>query len=542
MLRNLHKLSRVQNSRFSSAAPAPKTNPEILYTGLFINNEWVKSSDGKTFPTENPATGKVIADVQQAGTADVAKAVRAAKDAFKCLMSSTHTLLFEGQTSDELFFVLYSGVCGQIIPWNFPLLMAAWKLGPALASGCTVVMKPAEQTPLTALYIAQLVKVCASRGAWKLGPALASGCTVDMKPAEQTPLTALYIAQLVKGCVEAGPALASGCTVVMKPAEQKPLMAFYIAQLVKVCASRGAWKLGPALASGCTVVMKPAEQTPLTALYIAQLVKVCASRGAWKLGAALASGCTVVMKPAEQTPLTALYIAQLVKVCASRGSTEVGKLIQRNAAGTVKRITLELGGKSPNIILGDVDLEQAVEAAHTALFYNMGQCCTAGSRTFVEDKIYDKFVELSAERAKKRVVGDPFRPDVESGPQIDAEQHGKILGLINRGKEQGAKLVAGGGRHGDTGYFVQPTVFSDVHDNMDIAKQELDEVVERANDTVYGLAAAVFTKDLDKANYLVQIPFGGFKQSGVGRENGPYGINNYTEVKAVVIKLTDKNS
>ncbi|CAH0399540.1 unnamed protein product [Chilo suppressalis] len=511
MLRNISKLLQTQTVKFSSAtAPAPNTNPEVFYTGLFINNEWVKSSDGKTFKTENPSTGEVIAEVQQAGKADVDKAVQAAKDAFKLgspwrtmdasqrgviinrladlierdrnYLSSLETLdngkpfmaAYYGDVAAMIKNLRYYagwadknhgrvlptdgkylaytrhepvGVCGQIIPWNFPLLMASWKLGPALATGNTVVMKPAEQTPLTALYVAQL-------------------------------------------CKEAG--------------------------------------FPPGV---------------------------------------------VNMLPGHGDAGAALVDHPHVDKIAFTGSTEVGKLIQRGAAGSLKRITLELGGKSPNIIFGDVDLEKAVEAAHFALFYNMGQCCTAGSRTFVEASIYDKFVELSAERAKARVVGDPFRLDVEQGPQIDAEQHAKILSLIESGKQQGAKLVAGGSSAGDRGYFVQPTVFSDVKDDMDIAKTEIfgpvqqiikfssiEEVVERANNTEYGLAAAIFSNDLDRVNYMVQairagtvwvndyhvfgnqVPFGGFKQSGIGRENGPYSLNNYTEVKAIVIKLTDKFS
>ncbi|XP_050349959.1 aldehyde dehydrogenase, mitochondrial [Nymphalis io] len=511
MLRNLNKLVQIQKAKFATAAaPAPHTKPEILYTGLFINNEWVKSSDGRTFQTENPTNGNVIADVQQAGKADIDKAVDAAKNAFKlgspwrrmdasqrgyllnkladlverdrAYLASLETLdngkpylaAYHGDLASVIKNLRYYagwadknhgmvlpvdgkyfaytrhepvGVCGQIIPWNFPLLMAAWKLGPALAAGCTLLLKPAEQTPLTALYLAQLVK-------------------------------------------EAG--------------------------------------------------------------FPAGVVNVVPGFGD--------AGAAIVDHP------------DIDKV-AFTGSTEVGKLIQRGAAGSVKRITLELGGKSPNVVLADADLPYAVEQSHMALFYNMGQCCCAGSRTFVQDSIYDEFVSLSAARAARRVVGDPFRADTEQGPQIDGEQQEKILQLIASGKRQGARLVCGGARAGDAGYFVQPSVFADVRDDMDIARTEifgpvqqilkfsqLDEVLERANSSEYGLAAAVFTKDLDKANYLVQglragtvwvndynvfgnqVPFGGFKQSGIGRENGPYGIKNYTEVKAVVVKLTEKNS
>ncbi|GBP84544.1 Aldehyde dehydrogenase, mitochondrial [Eumeta japonica] len=311
-----------------------------------------------------------------------------------------------------------------------------------------------------------------------------------------------------------------------------------------------AWKLGPALATGNTIVLKPAEQTPLTALYVAQLCKE----------AGFPPGVVNVVPGHGETGAHIVNHPDVDKI-AFTGSTEVGKLIQANAANTVKRITLELGGKSPNIIFGDVDLPKAVEVAHQALFFNMGQCCCAGSRTFVEEKIYDQFVEMSAARAKKRVVGNPFQMNVEQGPQIDEEQQNKILSLIESGKQQGARLLTGGKKHGDKGYFIEPTVFADVQDNMDIAKTEIfgpvqqiikfknvEEVIERANHTLYGLAAAVFTKDLDKANYMIQglragtvwvndynvfgaqVPFGGFKESGLGRENGAYALSNYTEV------------
>jgi aldehyde dehydrogenase (NAD+) len=219
-------------------------------------------------------------------------------------------------------------------------------------------------------------------------------------------------------------------------------------------------------------------------------------------------------------------------------------------------------------------MEYAVETAHFGLFFNMGQCCCAGSRTFVQDQVYDEFVERSAERANKRTVGNPFDLNTEQGPQVDKEQMDKILAMIESGKKQGARLVAGGNQYqGLPGYFVEPTVFADVTDDMTIAREEifgpvqqiirfkaLDEVIERANDTDYGLAAAVFTKDIDKANYLVQglragtvwvntynvlsaqAPFGGYKMSGHGRENGEYGLQAYTEVKSVITRIPQKNS
>lgn len=325
-----------------------------------------------------------------------------------------------------------------------------------------------------------------------------------------------------------------------------------------------AWKLGPALTTGNVIVLKPAEQTSLTALYIAQLTKE----------AGFPEGVINVV-PGFGAAGAALVANTNVDKVAFTGSTEVGKLIQQGSGlSNLKRVTLELGGKSPNIILADTDMDYAVETSHMGLFFNMGQCCCAGSRTFIEDKIYDEFVERSAERAKKRTVGNPFELTTEQGPQVDKEQYQKILGLIETGKKQGAKLVAGGGKYEDrSGYFIQPTVFADVQDNMTICKEEifgpvqqlirfknLDEVIERANNTEYGLAAAIFSKDLDKVNYLIQgiragtvwvntynslsaqTPFGGYKMSGFGRENGEYGLQNYTEVKSVIQKVTQKSS
>ncbi|MGH0151608.1 UNVERIFIED_CONTAM: hypothetical protein FKN15_020770 [Acipenser sinensis] len=257
---------------------------------------------------------------------------------------------------------------------------------------------------------------------------------------------------------------------------------------------------------------------------------------------------------------------------AFTGSTEVGQLIQQAASRNLKKVTLELGGKSPNIILSDANLEDAVEQAHFALFFNQGQCCCAGSRTYVQEDVYNEFVERSVERAKKRVVGDPFSLQTEQGPQVDEDQFKKVLGYINAGKRDGAKLMCGGGVAADRGYFIQPTIFGEVKDNMTIAREEifgpvmqilkfktLEEVIERGNDTQYGLAAAVFTRDIDKAHYIsaalragtvwincydvfgAQAPFGGYKASGNGRELGEYSLENYTEVKTDTSILDEYN-
>lgn len=489
--------------------PAPQVQPEVKYTGIFINNEWHNAESGKTFKTVNPSTGEVITEVQEGDKADVNKAVKAANEAFRLgspwrtmdasergrllnkladLMERDRVLLASLETLDNgkpyamayhadldlsiKCFRYYAGwadknhgkvipldgnyhcytrhepvgVAGQIIPWNFPLLMQAWKLGPALATGNCVVMKLAEQTPLSGLYVAQLIK-------------------------------------------EAG----------FPPGVVNIIPGF-----------------GPT------------------------------------------AGAAIVNHP------------EVDKV-AFTGSTEVGKMIQAQAANTLKRVTLELGGKSPNIVLKDANLEEAVEISHFGLFFNMGQCCCAGSRVLVEDSIYDEFVERSVERAKNRTIGNPFQATTEQGPQIDQKQMQTILGYIGAGKAEGARLLAGGNRHGEKGFFVEPTVFADVTDDMKICREEIfgpvqaiqrfktvEEAIDRANRHKYGLAGAVMTRDLGQAIYVsnalragtvwvncynvlgTQAPFGGYKMSGSGRELGEYGLEAYTEVKTVTIAIPHK--
>ncbi|XP_068815215.1 retinal dehydrogenase 2 isoform X3 [Struthio camelus] len=468
--------------------PSPALNLEIKYTKIFINNEWQNSESGRIFPVYNPATGEQICEIQEADKVDTDKAVRAARLAFSLgsvwrrmdaserghlldkladlverdrAILATMESLNSGKPFLQAFYVdlqgviktlrYYAGwadkihgmtipvdgdyftftrhepigVCGQIIPWNFPLLMFAWKIAPALCCGNTVVIKPAEQTPLSALYMGALIK-------------------------------------------EAG----------FPPGVVNILPGF-----------------GPIV------------------------------------GTAIASHVGI-------------------DKIAFTGSTEVGKLIQEAAGrSNLKRVTLELGGKSPNIIFADADLDYAVEQAHQGVFFNQGQCCTAGSRIYVEESIYEEFVRRSVERAKRRVVGSPFDPTTEQGPQIDKKQYNKILELIQSGITEGAKLECGGKGLGRKGFFIEPTVFSNVTDDMRIAKEEIfgpvqeilrfktmDEVIERANNSDFGLVAAVFTNDINKAltvssamqagtvwincyNALnAQSPFGGFKMSGNGRE------------------------
>jgi len=306
-------------------------------------------------------------------------------------------------------------------------------------------------------------------------------------------------------------------------------------------------------------VLKPAEQTPLTALRVGELI----------VEAGFPEGVVNILPGYGPTAGQAIARHMDVDKVAFTGSTEVGHLIMEAAAQTnLKRVTLELGGKSPNIVFADADLDRAVEGSHFALFFNQGQCCCAGSRLFVERKIYDEFVARSVDRARRRKVGDPFDPTTEQGPQVDEAQFEKVVGYIESGRSEGARLMCGGGRVGNRGYFIEPTVFADVRDEMKIAQEEifgpvmsiipfenLDEVADRANKTMYGLAAAVWTNDITKAVAIANsvragtvwvncfdvfdaaAPFGGFKQSGVGRELGEYGLQQYTEVKTVTIAL-----
>jgi aldehyde dehydrogenase (NAD+) len=317
------------------------------------------------------------------------------------------------------------------------------------------------------------------------------------------------------------------------------------------------WKLGPALAAGCTVVLKSAEQTPLTALRIAELAKE----------AGYPDGVVNVISGFGETAGRQLASHPGIDKVAFTGSTEVGLEIMKNSSKNgLKRVSLELGGKSPNIIFDDADLDYSVANAHAGLFFNCGQSCDAGSRIFVHEKIYDEFVEKTVKLTKEIVLGDQFSPTTTQGPLVSKEQQDRVLGYIKSGQKEGAKLLTGGKKHGEKGYHVEPTVFADVKDNMKIAKEEIfgpvmsilkfsdtEEVIQRANDTNYGLAAGIFTQDLNKALHVSSAlrvgtiymncygtvqpsaPFGGFKNSGVGRELGKQGLDGYLESKTVVM-------
>lgn len=341
-----------------------------------------------------------------------------------------------------------------------------------------------------------------------------------------------------------------------------------------------AWKIGPALATGNTVVIKTAEQTPLSALVFANLVKE----------AGFPAGVLNIISGFGKVAGAALSAHMDVDKIAFTGSTVVGRAIMKAAASSnLKKVTLELGGKSPNIVFNDADIEAAISWVNFGIYYNHGQCCCAGSRIYVQEGIYDKFIEAFRARAQKNKVGDPFHDETFQGPQVSQLQYDRIMEYIKAGKDEGAKVETGGGRHGDKGYFIEPTIFSEVTPNMKIMREEIfgpvaaiakfkdeDEVIRLGNDSNYGLAAALHTKDLNTAirvsnalragtvwvncefipgpiprcsncnadisspgyNMLHhQLPFGGYKESGIGRELGEAALANYTQNKSVAIRL-----
>ncbi|XP_017752185.1 PREDICTED: aldehyde dehydrogenase X, mitochondrial [Eufriesea mexicana] len=484
--------------------------PDIKYTQLFINNEFVDSISLKKFPTINPVDGTVIAKISEGDKADVDKAVAAAKQAFS-----------RG---------------------------SKWRNMDASARG-VLMNKFADLIARDLEYIATLETL--DNGKTYSNAVFDVQCSIDT--------IRYYAGWCDKICGDTIPA--DGNLVSFTRKEPVGVVGQIIPwnyPLVML-----AWKWGPALATGCTMVLKPAEQTPLTALYAAALAKE----------AGFPPGVVNVITGYGPTAGAAIVEHPEIRKVAFTGSTEIGRLIMAGSAkSNLKRVSLELGGKSPLVVFDDVDVKEAAEIAYNAIFGNHGQNCCAASRTYVHAKIYDEFVMHAKELARKTKVGDPFNSETQQGPQIDQEMFDKILGLIKSGKEEGAVLETGGERHGNVGYFIKPTVFSNVTNNMRIAKEEIfgpvqsilkfetmDDVIESANSTNYGLGAGVLSKDIDKALTFVQAvqagsvwvncydvvtpqtPFGGFKQSGIGRELGAEGLKEYLETKTVTIKVPTCN-
>jgi len=489
----------------------PLKNIKIKHSQIFINNAFVNSKSGKTFPDINPANGEKIADIQEGDKADIDAAVAAAKKAFE--LGSPWRRLDASKRGAFL------NKLADLIERDLQTLATLETLD---------VGKP---------FKAAVTDVLGATNVLRYYAGYADKITGKTIPVDGDYFTYTRLEPV-------------GVVGAILP-WNGPIFSL-------------SGKVGPALTAGCTLVIKPAEQTPLTALHFASLVAE----------AGIPAGVINVVPGYGPTAGAAIVHHQDIDKVTFTGSTEVGRLIMKGSGeSNLKKVTLELGGKSPNVVFADADLDYAVEMSHFALFFNMGQCCTACSRTYVQEEIYEKFIDKAVERAKRRTVGDPFDPKFESGPQIDADQFGKILELIDSGKKEGARLLCGGDRLGDKGFFVQPTVFADVKDNMRIAREEifgpvqqiikfktLDEVIPRANDTRYGLAAAVFTKDIDKAITMAnslqagtvwvncyhvvgpQTPFGGYKESGIGREFSEEGIKEYCQIKTVTIKIPQKNS
>jgi len=478
---------------------------------LFINGQWGDAASGKTFETPNPATGETLARVAEGDAEDINRAVRAARAAFE------------------------DGPWSRMTPSDRGRLI--WKIG-------DLILEHVDE-------LAQL-------------ESLDNGKPFAVAQAADVPLAADLFHYM------AGWATKIEGNTINISVPYMPGANFHSYTLREPIGVVGqiipwnfpllmaAWKLGPALATGCTVVLKPAEQTPLTALRLAELIAE----------AGVPDGVVNVVPGFGETAGAALAAHDDVDKVAFTGSTEVGKLIVAAAgASNLKKLTLELGGKSPNIVFDDAE-DGAVEGAANAIFFNHGQCCVAGSRLFVQRDRFDEVVDGVAEIAKSIKLGSGLDPTTQMGPLVSDEQFRRVTGFLESGRSDGATALAGGGRYGDRGYFVEPTVLTNVRPDMKVVREEIfgpvvvaspfdsiEEIAAQANDSEYGLGAGIWTRDISKAHALAKklragtvwincynvfdasLPFGGYKQSGWGREMGHEVLNNYTEVKAVTTLL-----
>lgn len=481
------------------------TPPKIQHTECFIDGQWRPAVSGKTFETMNPATEQVICEVAEGDKADIDAAVQAARKAFDCGPWSR----MDARDRGRVMFRLADLIENEIDE------LAALE---TLDNG-----KPIREARYADLPLVIDVLRYYAGYADKI-----HGSTI--------PIRGNYFTYTRREAV--------GVAGQIIPWNFPMLMT--------------AWKWGPALAAGCTIVMKPAEQTPLTCLRMAQLAQE----------AGIPDGVINVIPGFGPTAGGSLVKHPGVDKIAFTGEHRTAQIIMRESAETLKRLTFELGGKSPNVVLGDANLDKAAMGAYVGLFLNQGQCCCAGSRVFVEKRVHDEFIDKLTKLTKNRKLGNPFSMNTEQGPQVDRAQFDKIMSYIEKGHADGAKCVSGGERFGDTGYFVQPTVFDGVTDSMAIAQDEIfgpvmsvltfedwDDLIQRANNTFYGLAAAVWTRDLTRAHDFARrvragtvwvncydvfdaaAPFGGFKMSGQGRELGEEGLKAYTESKTVTISL-----
>ncbi len=477
---------------------------------LFINGQWTDAASGKTFETPNPATGETLARIAEGGAEDINRAVRAARKAFE----------------DGPWSRMTPSERGRII----------WRIG-------DLILEHTDE-------LAQL-------------ESLDNGKPFPVAQGADVPLAA-DLFHYMAGWATKIEGQTVNISVPYMPGAN--FHSYTLREPIGVVGQiipwnfpllMAAWKLGPALATGCTVVLKPAEQTPLSALRLAELIAE----------AGVPDGVVNVVPGFGETAGAALAAHDDVNKVAFTGSTEVGKLIVQAAAGNLKKLTLELGGKSPNIVFDDAE-EGAIEGAANAIFFNHGQCCVAGSRLFVQQSRFDEVVDGVAEIAKSIKLGAGMEAGTQMGPLVSSEQFERVSGFLESGRADGATALAGGGRFGDRGYFIEPTVLTNTRSDMQVVREEifgpvvvaapfssLDEIAAEANDTEYGLGAGIWTRDISKAHALAKkiragtvwincynvfdasLPFGGYKQSGWGREMGGEVLNNYTEVKAVTAQL-----
>ena len=494
----------------SSTQPAAAETPRKYQ--LFIDGKWVDAESGKTFPTPNPATGATLAEVAEADKADIDKAVAAARRAFEGKWSKI--------SARERGRMLYK--LAQLIE--------------------------AKSKELAALETAD-----------------------NGKPIKES----LYID--LPGVVENFEYFAGWATKIEGETIPVPgqMFNYTLREPLGVCGQiipwnfpllMAAWKLAPALAAGNTVVLKPAEQTPTTALELGHLIQE----------AGFPEGVVNIVPGFGETAGAALAAHPGIDKIAFTGSTEVGKMIARAAADNLTKVSLELGGKAPNIVFADADIEQAVSGALMSIFFNQGQVCCAGSRLFLDERVKEEFLERFKERAERVRVGDPNDTATQMGPQVSEEQLKRIKSYVTIAREEGATVLAGGEApqlEGDfqKGYFFRPTIFSEATNQMRIAQEEIfgpvstvitfkdeTDLIRQANETIYGLSAGIWTKDITRAHRFAKeikagvvwintynmmnaaSPFGGYKQSGYGREMGKHALELYTQVKSVWVDLSGK--
>jgi phenylacetaldehyde dehydrogenase len=478
---------------------------------LFIGGDWVDAASGRTFTTPNPATGEKLATVAEGDAEDIDRAVQAARRAFEV------------------------GPWARMTPSDRGRLI--WKIG-------DLILEHVDE-------LAQL-------------ETLDNGKPYGVAQVADVPLAADLFHYMAGWATKIE---GNSINISVPYAPGANFHAYTLREPIGVVGQiipwnfpllMAAWKLGPALAAGNCVVLKPAEQTPLSALRLAELIAE----------AGVPDGVVNVVTGFGETAGAALAAHDGVDKVAFTGSTEVGKLIVQAAAGNLKKLTLELGGKSPNIVFSDADPEGAIAGAANAIFFNHGQCCVAGSRLFVQEDRFEDVVAGVTEIAKAIKLGDGMDPETQMGPLVSDEQLQRVTGFLESGKSDGATALTGGGRRGDRGYFVEPTVLTNTRPDMRVVREEifgpvvvaapfqtLDEIAQVANDTPYGLGAGIWTKDISKAHLLAKkiragtvwincynvfdaaLPFGGYKQSGWGREMGHQVLEAYTEVKSVCTQL-----